>query len=587
MIDPIRFEIIRQAIDAAAQEMCVALYKSAYSTNIKTRLDLSCAILDRNGRVIGQSAAMPCHISAMNVAVPASLRVYGQDKLEPGDQIATNDPYQGATHLNDIIVIAPLFLRDKLIGYAANLAHHVDVGGARAGSLAPSTEIYQEGLILPIVKIARRGRLETDVYRMFMANVRAKKETAGDFRAQIAANVTAERRITELLERFDLADLDEYVEALFTYTAERTHNALERLPAGEYEAEEFEDDDGITDRPIRFQVKIKIGGGRVHFDFSGSDPQRPSSMNATFTQTFAACAYVTRCLIDRDVPDNDGFFRFIEVHAPPGLAVNAERSAGVAGGWEISLRLCDMLFRAFSKALPESVPAGCKAMVCHAVFGGRIPGTNEDYVFIETLAGGHGGRKGSDGPDVVQTHHQNSQNTPIEEMEVFYPVRTLRYELIADSEGAGQYRGGLGVLREYTFPEHTPTFTILADRRRFPPRGLFGGEDGRPARYTLVRHDGRTEDLPSKCTFIVPKGGSVRYETCGGGGYGKPWERDPRLVQRDVSEGKVSIDRAAQVYRVAIAPVTGVVDIEATRALRAEKSGRVLAEVKGCSNCGG
>jgi N-methylhydantoinase B len=382
-----------------------------------------------------------------------------------------------------------------------------------------------------------------------------------------------------MLERFGLTDLDEYVETLFDYTARRTRNALERLPAGEYEAEEYEDDDGNTDQPIRFHVKVRVGEGRIHFDFSGSDAQRPSSMNATFTQTFAACAYVTRCLIDRDVPDNDGFFRFIEVHAPSGLVVNAEPTAGVAGGWEISLRLCDMLFRAFSQALPESVPAGCKAMVCHAVFGGRKLATDEDYVFIETLGGGHGGTTRTDGPDAVQTHHQNSQNTPVEEMEVFYPVRTVRYELIADSDGAGRHRGGLGVLREYTFPGHAPTFTILADRRRFPPRGLFGGEDGRTARYTLLGPDGESRDLPSKCTFTVPEGGTVRYETCGGGGYGNPWERDPGLVQRDVSEGKISAERAARVYRVAIEPASGLVDNAATRRLRAERPARSLAEV--------
>jgi N-methylhydantoinase B len=571
VIDPVRFEIIRQAIDAAAQEMCVALYRSAYSTNIKTRLDLSCAILDRKGRVIGQSAAMPCHISAMNVTVPASLKIYGPENLEPGDQIATNDPYQGATHLNDIIVIAPIFHGTELIAYAANLAHHVDVGGAQAGSLAASTEIYQEGLILPIVKIAQRRRLETDVYRMFVANIRAKRETAGDFRAQIAANVTAERRIVEILERFNLTDLDEYVEELLGYTADRTKLALSRLPEGVFEAEEFEDDDGHTDQPIRFHVKITIKDGKVNFDFSDSDQQRPSPMNATFTQTFAACAYVLRCLIDRDVPDNDGFFRFIDVNAPPGLAVNAQPSAGVAGGWEISLRLCDMLFRAFSHALPEAVPAGCKAMVCHAVFGGHDPRTDEDYVFIETLAGGHGGRNISDGPDAVQTHHQNSQNTPVEEMEVFYPVRTVRYELIPDSDGAGRFRGGLGVLREYTFPDHTPKFTILADRKKIPPRGLFGGQDGKTARYTLVSPNGHETDLSSKCTFVVPAGAIVRYETCGGGGYGYPFERDPALVLRDVREGKVNIERAQQNYGVAIDTASGEVNQAATSRLRAAR----------------
>jgi N-methylhydantoinase B len=567
-MDPIRFEIIRQAINSAAQEMCVALYRSAYSTNIKTRLDLSCAILDRAGRVIGQSAAMPCHISAMNIAVPASLQIYGPENLEPGDQIATNDPYQGATHLNDIIVIAPIFHSGRIVGYAANLAHHVDVGGAHAGSLAASTEIYQEGLILPIVKIARKGRLDTDVYRMFAANIRAKKETAGDFRAQIAANVIAERRIGEVIDRFELPDLDAYVDELFAYTAERTKAALARLPAGTFEAEEFEDDDGHTDKPIRFHVTVSVHAGRLHFDFSGSDPQRPSSMNATFTQTFAACAYVTGCLIDRDIPDNDGFFRFIEVTAPPGLCVNAQRPAGVAGGWEISLRLCDLLFRAFSQALPEAVPAGCKAMVCHAVFGGVDPRNGEDYVFIETLAGGHGGRSRSDGPDAVQTHHQNSQNTPIEEMEVFYPVRTIRYELVPNSDGAGTFRGGLGVLREYTFPDHQPKFTILADRKKFPPRGLFEGKDGRTARYTLLDGNGDSKDLPSKCTFVVPDGGIVRYETCGGGGYGHPHSRDPALVERDVREGKVSIERAASAYAVAIDPATLSLDAKGTADLR-------------------
>lgn len=568
-MDPIRFEIIRQAIDSAAQEMCVALYKSAYSTNIKTRLDLSCAILDRTGRVIGQSAAMPCHISAMNVTVPESLKIYGPENLEQGDQIATNDPYQGATHLNDIVVIAPIFHRGRIVGYAANLAHHVDVGGAHAGSLAASTEIFQEGLILPIVKIARRGRLDTDVYRMFAANIRAKKETAGDFRAQIAANVIAERRVGELIERFQLTDLDPYVDELFNYTAERTQRALSRLPEGEFEAEDFEDDDGHTDTPIRFHVTIKIRNGRVHFDFSKSDPQRASSMNATFTQTFAACAYVTGCLVDRDIPDNDGFFRFIEITAPPGLVVNAQPPAGVAGGWEVSLRLCDLLFRAFSQALPDAVPAGCKAMVCHAVFGGRDPRNGESFVFIETLAGGHGGRSSSDGPDAVQTHHQNSQNTPIEEMEVFYPVRTLRYELIPDSDGPGQFRGGLGVLREYAFPNHTPKFTILADRRKFPPRGLFGGGDGRTARYTLLVADGDAKDLSSKCTFIVPPEAIVRYETCGGGGYGNPYVRDPEQVERDVLDGKVSLDRAASTYGVVIDPRTLKIDHERTVARRA------------------
>ena len=294
-------------------------------------------------------------------------------------------------------------------------------------------------------------------------------------------------------------------------------------------------------------------------------------MNATMTQTFAACAYVLRCLIDRDIPVNDGFFRLIDVAAPLGSAVNAASPAGVAGGWEVSLRLCDLLFRALSAAVPDRVPAGCKAMVCHVVFGGRDPRSGEDYVFIETLGGGHGGRRGSDGPDAVQTHHQNTQNTPIEEMEVFYPVRTLRYRLIADSEGPGRWRGGLGVLREYTFPGHEVTFTVLADRRKFPPRGLFGGGDGRVARYTYIAPDGATRDLPSKITLRVPPGAVIRYETCGGGGYGDPHLRAPERVFEDVREGKISPARAATAYAVVLEAGGHDIDSGGTAALRAAR----------------
>jgi len=550
-MDPIRFEVMRRALEAASDEMCVALARSAYSTNIKTRLDLSCALLDPQGRVIGQSAAQPCHIAAMNLIVPAAIGTYGAENLEPGDQLVTNDPYQGGVHLNDIVVLAPIFHRGRIVGYAANLAHHVDVGGAQAGSLAASREIYQEGLVLPIVKIASRGTLATDVFRMFMANVRAKKETAGDFRAQVAANALGAQRFCELLERFGLEDAEAFAAELFAYTEARSRAALAALPDGVYTAEDALDDDGHTDTPIRFKIRITVAQGRVTFDFTGSDPQRPSPMNATQTQTFAACAYVLRCLIDRDIPVNDGFFRLVEMVAPEGSAVNARRPAGVAGGWEVSLRLCDLLFQAFAKALPQSVPAGCKAMVCHVVFGGTDPRNGEDYVFIETLGGGHGGRSRSDGPDAVQTHHQNTQNTPVEEMEVFYPVRTLRYGLIRDSEGAGKHRGGLGVHREYTFPGHEVVFTVLADRRKFPPRGLFGGGDGRTARYTLVDPDGTERPLGSKTTFRVPVGGVVRYETCGGGGYGDPRERDLASVQADLDDGKISAAKALD-YGVAV-----------------------------------
>jgi N-methylhydantoinase B len=530
-LDPIEFEVMRHALASVADEMCVALARSGYSTNIKTRLDLSCAVLGRDGHVIGQSAAQPCHVSSMNIIVPNAIGAYGVERLREGDQLAINDPYQGAGHLNDVVLIAPVFFGGALQGFVANLAHHVDIGGGVPGSLGAFQEVYQEGLIFPGVKIAERGDLHRDVFKLAMANIRSKRETARDFRAQVAANNLGARRMRELYERHGLAKVHQFTAELLAYTEARAREELLKLPDGVYTAEDRLDDDGTSDAPVRLRAAVTIRAGRVVFDFTGSDRQRPSPMNATYTQSHAACTYVLRCLMDQDVPTNDGFFRLVEVIAPPGSVTNAQAPVGVAGGWEVSLRLCDVLFRALAPGLPDRVPAGCKAMVCHVSFGGLDPRTGEYYCFLETVAGGHGGRRGSDGPDAVQTHHQNTQNAPVEEVEVSYPVLTLRYGLRPDSEGPGKFRGGLGVRRDYAFRDHEPTFTVLADRRRFPPLGLFGGRDGRTARYTLISADGEGRDLPSKTSFRVPLGGVVSYETCGGGGDSNPWGRPTAAIR--------------------------------------------------------
>jgi N-methylhydantoinase B len=414
------------------------------------------------------------------------------------------------------------------------------------------------------VKIAEAGRMHRETFKLIMANIRSKKETAGDFRAQIAANNLGIRRMVELFERYGVDMMQAYAVELLDYTERRCREEFARLPEGVYEAEGFLDDDGHTERPVRLHARVTIADGTVAFDLSGSDPQRPSPMNSTFTQTHAACAYVLRCLIDDDILTNDGFFRLLEIHAPPGSVTNAQAPVGVAGGWEVSLRLCDVLFRALANGMPERVPAGCKAMVCHVVFGGIDPRDGQYYAFLETVAGGHGGRNRLDGLDAVQTHHQNTQNAPVEEVETCYPVLTRRYGLITDSEGAGEFRGGLGVYRDYTFPDHETVFTVLADRRIFPPHGLVGGQDGRPARYSLHRPDGQVMELKSKTTFPVAEGEVVVYETCGGGGYGDPLNRDPSAVLRDVVEEKVSPGRARDVYGVVLTADAAAVDWDAT-----------------------
>jgi N-methylhydantoinase B len=558
LCDPVRFEVIKNALTAAVDEMGLALQRSAYSSNIKTRGDFSCMFFDRQLRAVAQAFTQPIHLGGLFRLVPTVIGKYGPDRLGPGDGLLVNDPFTGGVHLNDVTLISPVFHRGAIFGYLASLAHHVDVGGGAPASIGAFREVYQEGIIIPGVKLIKGGQIDDDLFRFLVANIRAQHETAGDLRAQIAANALGARRFGELIERFGASALDQHIEELLAYTNRRTRQEIARLPQGTYTAEGFLDDDGIGDEPIRLAAKIEITGDRIRFDLSGTSPQRRAPMNSTLSQTFSSCAYFVRCLTDSDLPVNAGFYQAIEVHAPEGTVANAVHPAAVVGGWEVSVRWIDVFLRAISEALPGRVCAGGKSMQCHAGFGGFDPRPHRDskryYCFLETLAGGYGGRAGKDGPDAVQTYSQNTENAPVEETELNYPVRILRYELIPDSDGPGEFRGGLGLRRDYVFPDHEPTFTILADRLKFPPQGLFGGGTGKLAYYGLIDPEGGAHPLGSKTTFTVPKGWTVTMQTCGGGGYGPAAKRRPDAVLRDVLEGKVSASRAGAVYNVAIPP---------------------------------
>ena len=566
-VDPILFEVIRNALVEVTEEMSVSLQRTAFSTNVKTRLDYSCAFVDAAGRMVAQAFCQPAHLVTIGRLVPRAVAEYGEENLAPGDMLVVNDPHRQASHLNDIFLIAPFHYRGELAGYLANICHHVDVGGGAPASIGAFRETYQEGIILPVVKLVARDEIDAGLWKMILANVRAKKEVAGDLRAQISANHLGLRRLEALLDRYGRDTLDFYVQHLLDYTEKRTRSEIEKLPHGTFEAEGRLDDDGMTDVPVRLQARVTLDGRKVAFDFAGTDAQRWAPMNCNLTQTFTACVYVLKCLIDPDVPVNEGFYQPIEVTAPEGSAVNARHPGAIVGGWEVSTRLCEVLFKALSQAVPDKVPAGTKGMICHVGFGAEDPRTGDYYTFLETLAGGYGGRCRSDGPDAVQTNIQNTQNAPVEETELNYPVRITRYSLIPDSEGPGRFRGGLGVCREYVFPDHEPIFTTLADRARFPPEGLFNGGDGRPARYLRIA-GGEATTIPSKGTAPVKRGETVRVETCGGGGYGPPWERDPGLVLRDVLEEKLSVERARDVYGVSIDPADGSIDTARTTEYR-------------------
>ena len=591
--DPIRFEVIRNALTQATEEMAAALRRSAYSTNVKTRQDFSCAFFDKDLRAIAQSFSQPVHLGSFVKHVPTAVQRYGPERFGPGDMVLSNDPYGGGVHLNDISLIGAVHYRGDVVGYTACLAHHVDVGGGAPASVGAFQEVYQEGIIIPPVKFVRAGEIVPDIFRLVLAQIRSKRETAGDFRAQIASNKTGVKRINEIIDRFGLDEFNDYVDEIVAYTRRRTRVELKKFPRGVFKAEGFVDTDGFTPDPVVLKVKITVDDSGVTFDTTGSDEQRRAPVNSTFAQTFSACAYALRALMDRDLPVNHGFYEYVRVIAPEGSVTNCKHPAPVVGGWETHVRLNDLIFKALSEPMPDLICAGTKAMQCHAGFGGlrfrrrgpaggAVPSSgggglsaNQDegtppeyYCFLETLAGGYGARSRSDGPDAVQTHGQNTENAPVEETESNYPVRIVRYGLIPDSEGAGKNRGGLGLQRDYEFPEAT-TFTVLADRDKAGPHGLYGGLPGSVSEYLLFpASGGAPQELSSKATIQLNPGDVISYRTSGGGGYGDPHERDPQRVLKDVLDAKVDIDRARKVYLVVVDPETMSVDQTATARLR-------------------
>jgi len=549
-VDPITFEVVRNALVAATDEMALALRRSAYSTNIKTRSDFSCAFFDAQLRSVAQGFAQPVHLGSMVAQVPRAVRDYGPENLGPGDTLVTNDPFPAGVHLNDVSLINPVHAGGDLLGYVANLAHHVDVGGGAPASVGAFREVFQEGVIVPPVKLVEGGRLVPDVFRLILAQIRSKHETGGDLRAQIAANATGVRRLQALVARHGRETVAATMDDLLAYTERRTRAELAALPHGTFEAEGSVDEDGYGGPPVRLRARVELAPDGARFDLAGSDPQRRAPVNSTFAQTFSACAFALKCLIDPDLPVNDGFYRLVSVDAPSGTVANCTWPSPVVGGWETQTRLVDVIFRALLPALPGRLPAGTKAMMCHAGFGGVDAATGDYFCFLETFGGGYGARATSDGPDAVQAHGQNTENAPVEETELNYPVQIDRLSLVDDSEGPGRFRGGLGLRKDFRFDRPT-TFTVLADRTLAGPWGALGGEAARPAEYVLVR-GGEERRLGAKTTLDVEPGDVVSYRTCGGGGYGSPGERDPEHVLRDVLEGKVGVERAREVYGVIV-----------------------------------
>lgn len=565
-IDPIQFEVVRSALTQVAEEMAAALRRSAYSTNVKTRQDFSCAFFDRDCRPISQAFSQPVHLGSFVELIPNSVKVYGAENLGPGDMLVVNNPFGGGSHLNDVTVFGPVHHEGELVGYVASLAHHVDVGGGAPASIGPFQEIYQEGIIIPPVKLVQNGVINEEIFRLILAQIRSKRVTTGDFRAQVAANTVGARRLVDLVEKYGVAGFDRYVDAVIDYTDRRTRTEIGDIPDGVYGMESFLDFDGFSDQVVNLKVEITVKGETVYFDFDGCDPQRRAPVNSTKAMTFSACAYALRALMAADMPVNHGFYQHIKMNAKPGTVVHALHPAPVVGGWETQVRVNDMLFRAFAPGMPEKIASSTKAMMAQMGFGIIDRENGEYHCNYEALAGGYGARATSDGPDAVQQHGQNTENAPVEEVESHFPIRISRLSLIEDSEGPGKFRGGLGMRRDYHFPDDPATFTVLSDRDVAGPKGIFGGMDGRKAFY-ILNPDEQTEqvaELSSKCVVELKPGDTVSFQTPGGGGYGPPFERDPNAVLLDVVGGKINIQRAHDLYGVVIDTESTSVDEIAT-----------------------
>jgi N-methylhydantoinase B len=520
--DPTRLEIFKNLFHSVAEEMGASLRRSAFSPNIKERRDYSCAVFDSAGEVLAMGDHMPVHLGSMPRSVEAAVKAID---LAPGDIAVLNDPYAGGTHLPDITMVMPVFVRGKRrpMFYVANRAHHADIGGGQAGSMGLSREIFQEGLRIPPVKIFARGRLACDVLKMLLTNVRTPREREGDLTAQIASCRIGERRLAEIVGRYGWTEVARYGRLLLEYSAAMMRSVLRGIPNGTYRGEDYLDDDGITAKRIRIAVAIRIRGGRAEVDFSDSAPECEGSVNAVAAIAESAVFYVFRCLLDEQVPATSGLMRPIRVLALAGTIVNARPPRAVAGGnVETAQRIVDTLLRALSRALPKKIPAASQGTMNNLTFGGLDARSGHDgapFAYYETIAGGMGARPGRDGISGVHTHMTNSLNTPTEVLEIAYPVRVRRYGLRRGSGGRGKYRGGDGIVREIELLVDAQV-GVLSERRRIPPYGLSGGAPGARGKTELISR-GQRKQLASKCGFYVRAGDVIRVETPGGGGWGK------------------------------------------------------------------
>ena len=566
-MDPITFAVVKSALDAIVDEMAYTVIRTARSEIVKDVMDFSTALCDAEGRMIAQAKTIAQHLGAIPDAM-ASVLEQCRDDIHPGDVMILNDPYQGGMHLPDIFMFMPIFLPERLEGFSVVIAHHTDVGGRVAGSNASdSTEIYQEGLRLPVVKLYERGVPSQSVFRIIEKNVRVPGRVIGDLGSEYAACRVGERELVKLLTRYGADTARGYMRELLDYAERMTRSEIRGWPKGRFTFTDHLDSDGFDDTPIPITATITVHEDSLTVDYAGTAPQVKAALNSTLSFT-KSCTYLSvRSVLERGIPNNAGVFRCIEVRAPEASVVNPVLPAACAARALTGYRILDVMMGALAQIVPDKVPAageGGNTVVCI----GGYQGNREPFIIVDMICGAWGARPDKDGIEAVTNPSQNMSNTPVEVLEAQHPIRIDEYAFVPDSCGAGKWRGGLGLARQYTLLAAEATLQLRSDRMKFLPYGLDGGGPAAPTRNVL-NPQGEARVLPAKLTSTIRRGDVLRHEQPGGGGHGDPFRRDPARVAADVVNEKISREYARREHGVVIDPVSLAVNEAETRALRA------------------
>jgi N-methylhydantoinase B len=555
--DTITMQVIRYRLEQVADEMGRTLVRTARSTVIKEIEDITCAVFDRFGNTIGQAHHAPMLLTGFELGMRALIERYRPEDLDPGDVIIFNDPYAGGQHVMDVVTFAPVHYEGELVGFVGSIAHHSDMGGAAPGGTAGGlNEIYLEGLRFPMVKLYKKGEEDPELFGILENNIRVPHKTLGDIRAQAAADFVGVLRLQALFEKYGVEVVQQCQAMLLDYSESRIRAGLARIPDGTYTGVDHVDDDGRSDTPIKLQVNIHKNGEEVVVDFDGTAKQVEGNINCPIATVYAAVYYALIAVIDPHVPPNSGCYRPFRIEAEEGLIVNPKMPGAVGARTNTSQKITEAMMLALSQAVPDNVMAGSHGQITNCGFSGYHPQTGQRFVYIDIQGGGAGARPTKDGRDGQDSHLARFKNTPIEAVELEYPVRVLRYELIPDSGGAGKYRGGLAVRRDIEMLMDDVTLARYGDRQRFAPFGLFGGKEGSKGVFLLDPDTPDERSLKSKGMDVLDAGDVVSLRLPGAGGYGDPLERDPDMLLADVRDGKVSLESARRDYGVEIEPET-------------------------------